>query len=149
MAKPEQSPLISAIELRKVLGSQNLKVFDLRGPWGGNPKHALLAYTQSHIPYATFIDWSAHFVAPDAPIELAPVASKGDAKRAFATLGISSKDTVILYDDYNHVMVSRMWWAMRYWGFLDVKVLNGGCRHWIDQGFETTSAYIESRNGAF
>ena len=145
----EESPIISATELTKVIGRQNVKVFDVRGPWGGHPRDALLDYTQSHIPEAIFIDWAAHFLKPGVPVELAPVASEQDAKRSFEALGISEKDTVILYDDYHHMMAARMWWAMRYWGFSNIKVLNGGFRHWRDQGFETSSGAVEPSRGAF
>ena len=145
----ESSPLISVEELVEEMDRQDIKIFDVRGSWGGDPEKARAEYTHSHIPGAVLIDWTSQFIKPGVPIHLAPVASKEDARRCFEELGIRDGDTVILYDDYHHMLAGRIWWAMRYWGFSKVKVLNGGWRQWCARGFAVSSEPVEVSQGSF
>ncbi|MCW9034557.1 MAG: rhodanese-like domain-containing protein [Rhodospirillales bacterium] len=124
------SPLISANELKEMLGEENIKIFDIRGKWGSPPTSSHDDYAKGHIPGAIYLDWVTHFLEPNTPVNLASVASQAQAQDEFKVLGISPNDTVVLYDDYHHMLAGRIWWAMRYWGFLNVKVLNGGWNHW-------------------
>ncbi|MBX2848040.1 MAG: hypothetical protein KTR16_06960 [Acidiferrobacterales bacterium] len=123
-------PLICANELQTVLGNSDIKVFDIRGAWGSPPSSSYDDYKQGHIPGAVYLDWLTLFVETGLPIGLASVVSREGAQQAFKSLGICRDDTVVLYDDYHHMLAGRVWWAMRYWGFERVKVLNGGWRHW-------------------
>lgn len=139
------SPLISALELQPLLNKKNVKVFDIRGNWGAPPVSNYDDYLKGHIPTAIYLDWTKYFLQQDLPIGLAPIASKKDAQKAFKELGISETDLVVLYDDYHHMLAGRIWWAMRYWGFSNVKVLNGGWQYWIAEDFPTTTTigYVE------
>ena len=124
------SPLISADQLEGLLGEPSLKVFDVRGTWR-TPARALFEdYEAGHIPGASFLDWTKHFIERDVPIGLASVADETGAALAFKALGIDEGDLVVLYDDYHHMQAGRIWWAMRLWGFADVRVLNGGWGYW-------------------
>ena len=149
LAFSKSYPLISAIELKNSLGEKNIKVFDIRGNWGSSPTSSYDDYLEGHIPGAVFLDWTTHFLEPDVPVGLAPVASKVQAQKAFETLGISADDTVVLYDDYHHMLAGRIWWAMRYWGFQNVKVLNGGWHYWSAKSFPTTIEISRAGNGTF
>lgn len=142
-------PLISAIELEEILGKENIKIFDIRGKWGSPPMSSYDDFANSHIPGAVYLDWTRHFLEPDIPINLAPVASKAIAREAFKELGISSNDSVILYDDYHHMLAGRVWWAMRYWGFDNVKVLDGGWPHWSAKNFPVATDICEKEEGSF
>jgi thiosulfate/3-mercaptopyruvate sulfurtransferase len=124
------SPLISAETLLENLDDPKIKVFDVRGVWGANPGSERDQYDKGHIPGAVYLDWTKHFIAPRTLIPEAPVASAADARQSFAALGISAGDTVVLYDHYNHMFASRLWWAMQYWGFGNVKILDGGWPCW-------------------
>lgn len=127
------SPLISASELRNQLAlpkHQQPRVFDVRGKWGGNSEEAQQDYQQGHIEGSVFLDWTMHFLTPNIDIHLAPVAPKDEAQVSFESLGIDKNDAVVLYDDYHHMLAGRIWWAMRYWGFSNVTVLNGGWKYW-------------------
>ncbi|MEP2781124.1 MAG: hypothetical protein ABJP33_01645 [Pseudoruegeria sp.] len=55
------------------------------------------------------------------------MANQAGAEKAFKALGINEGDLVVLYDNYHHMHAGRIWWAMRYWEFANVRVLNGGC----------------------
>lgn len=133
------SPLISAEELRSTLASSNVRLFDVRGRWGGDPADALANYNDEHIEGAVFLDWTTHFLEPNVATHLASVSLWEDATLSFQALGISKDDSVVLYDDYHHMLAGRVWWAMKHWGFKNVRVLNGGWANWKKMSFETSS----------
>jgi thiosulfate/3-mercaptopyruvate sulfurtransferase len=144
-----QLPLISAAELRSELGDKNLKVFDIRGKWGDPPTSFYDDYARGHIPGAIYLDWTEHFLTQGMPIGMAPVASKEHAQASFEKLGISADDNVVLYDDYHHMLAGRVWWAMRYWSFSNVRVLNGGWKHWSREGLPTSTDIASNESGGF
>ena len=143
------SPLISAQELDRIKLQSNVKLFDVRGKWKGDQKEALAAYKNSHIEGAVYLDWTFHFLNPDIPIHLAPVADKENALESFKALGICSEDTVILYDDYKHMLAGRIWWALRYFGFDNVKILDGGWQSWTNQNLPTCTTIPKIKQGNF
>jgi thiosulfate/3-mercaptopyruvate sulfurtransferase len=125
--------LIEADQLEGLLGEPSVKVFDVRGTWS-TPARALSEdYAAGHIPGAVFLDWTAHFIEQGVALAAAAVADEASAKQAFKTLGINEGDLVVLYDDNSHMFAGRIWWAMRYWGFAGVRVLNGGWKNWSAQ----------------
>ena len=133
------SPLINVEELRALLDNPHAKLFDVRGTWE-TPARALHDdYKQAHIPGAVFLDWTKEFLQPDLPVNLAPVSHLSGATHSFQSLGINQGDLVVLYDDYHHMLAGRVWWAMRYWGFDNVKVLNGGWCNWLSRRFSVSS----------
>lgn len=143
------SPLISAKELTEILHLPNIKVFDVRGKWNGDPKDAKKDYNHSHIDGAIFLDWTTHFLEQNTPITLASVTDEKAADASFKTLGISKEDTVILYDDYHHMLAGRVGWAMRYLGFSNVKILNGGWKYWQSQNLPTSDQTPITTIGSF
>jgi thiosulfate/3-mercaptopyruvate sulfurtransferase len=144
-----ESPLISASELNTLLGKENIKVFDIRGRWGSPPASGYDDYVKGHIPGAVYMDWTKHFLKQDMPIPLASVASKEQAQKDFDMLGITADDMVILYDDYHHMLAGRLWWAMRYWGLSNVRVLNGGWSYWVSHNLAISKDIPEVTQGNF
>jgi len=150
MAVKTMGPLISAEDLAAHLDRSEVKIFDVRGRWGGDPKEALESYQQGHIPGAVFLDWTTSFLKPDMPLALAPIGDAEDAQRAFEALGICAGDHVVLYDDYHGMLAGRLWWSLRFWGFSEVKILDGGWRAWCDQGLAVSSeAVVMPEKGTF
>ncbi len=125
------SPLVSAQDVLSLLDQPHVKLFDVRGAWSAPPRGQPDLYAEGHIPGAVFLDWTAEFIDRDAPISLADVADETGAKASFERLGIDTGDLVILYDDYHGMLAGRIWWALRYWGFENVRVLDGGWSNWV------------------
>jgi len=143
------SPLITAQELQSILGKPNVKVFDVRGIWGKDPRALYEDYVESHIPTAVFLNWRKEFIEQDIAPNLAQVSAYEQAKQSFKKLGIDKEDTVVLYDDNNHMFAGRIWWAMRYWGFENIKVLNGGFKYWQSQNLPTSQEIPGVSLGSF
>ncbi|WP_108803749.1 sulfurtransferase [Aquimarina sp. Aq107] len=143
------SPLISAKELNNILRKSNIKIFDVRGTWGVDPKSLYDEYKIGHIPTASFLDWRKEFIEVNVTPNLAQISSYPEAKQSFIDLGIHKDDTVILYDDYNHMFAGRIWWAMRYWGFDNVRVLNGGFKNWKSENLPVSQEILNVSKGTF
>jgi thiosulfate/3-mercaptopyruvate sulfurtransferase len=142
------SALISAKELKDRLSEPGVKVFDIRGRWGDPPVALKEEYEKGHVPGAVYLDWIQTFLQPGLPIPEAPVVRKEGAARAFRDLGICRGDTVVLYDDYSHLFACRVWWSMKYWGFPDVRILDGGWQNWED-AYEISTVEDEPTLGDF
>lgn len=149
MTTNTNSQLISAAELKLALDNPSTKIFDIRGTWASPAKSLPEDYAAGHIPGAVHIDWTTEFLEPDLDVGLAPVADFENASASFKRLGINQNDLVVLYDDYHHMLAGRIWWAMRYWGFDNVKVLNGGWKYWQAQGYETSTSESKAEIGSF
>ncbi len=143
------SPLITAKELNNIIGEPNVKIFDVRGIWGTEPTSLYSDYEDEHIPTAKFLDWRKEFIEKDVIPSLAQLSSFKEAEQSFIDLGINEEDKVILYDNYHHMFAGRIWWAMRYWGFNNVQVLNGGFNYWKKQGFSVSKEITKIAKGSF
>lgn len=143
------SPLLPAQDVLGLLDQPNVKLFDVRGTWS-TPARALPEdYAAGHIPGAVFLDWTAEFIEQGVPINLANVSDEAGARQSFKRLGIDEGDLVILYDDYHHMQAGRIWWAMRYWGFDNVRVLDGGWSNWQARGLpQSVDAKAATKEGS-
>lgn len=61
-----------------------------------------------------------------------------DFGELMSRLGVSEDTTVVTYDGYNMSFATRLWWALRYYGHTNVKVLNGGWQRWLTEGRPVT-----------
>jgi thiosulfate/3-mercaptopyruvate sulfurtransferase len=65
------------------------------------------------------------------------MAPREQIEELFGRLGISNKETLILYSDlYDH---ARLWWILAYYGFplKQIKLLDGGIDGWKAKGYPT------------
>ncbi len=147
-AVDDRSPLVSAEQLASLLGAPNVKIFDVRGTWA-TPARALPEdYAKGHIKGAAFLDWTKEFIATDVAPGLAPIADETGARQSFARLGIDPDDLVVLYDASSHMQAGRIWMAMRHWGFTNVRVLDGGWKHWLVQDLPVETEPATYENGS-
>ena len=116
-AHPEA--LASVDELARLSGQGHVRVIDFR------PRDA---FDQGHIRGALPM-WRSDIEAHD---QATPglVASREALESLLSGLGITSADTLLVYDDNGGVDAARFWWAMRYYGFEQVRLLNGGLQAW-------------------
>jgi len=145
----QKSPIIKAEKLNEILDKEDVKIFDVRGIWGANPSSLYEEYKQSHIKNAYFLDWRKEFIEQNKDVNLAQVSSLANGKQSFKNLGINKNDTVILYDEYHNMFAGRIWWAMRYFGFKNVYVLDGGFRYWKAQNLPVSKELPKSMEGSY
>nr|CCA18591.1 3mercaptopyruvate sulfurtransferase putative [Albugo laibachii Nc14]CCA20548.1 3mercaptopyruvate sulfurtransferase putative [Albugo laibachii Nc14] len=61
-------------------------------------------------------------------------------EEAMTGMGITQKDIVIVYGGQNCFSPARCWWMFKYFGHVDVHILNGGISGWKKQGFSVNTA---------
>jgi thiosulfate/3-mercaptopyruvate sulfurtransferase len=87
-------------------------------------------FPDGHIPGA--------IVAPDWQIKGSAnqkiVAPPEEAKAWLESVGIGDDTLVIVYDRSRNRDAARLWWVLKYYGFTNIKVLNGGWVKWEAEG---------------
>jgi thiosulfate/3-mercaptopyruvate sulfurtransferase len=98
-------------------------------------RDARAEYTAAHIPGAVFFDINA---IADHSTELPHMLPGPDQFGAAAgDLGISEKDTIVVYDGSGLYSAPRVWWTFRIFGARNVYILDGGLPAWKVEGRPT------------
>ena len=145
-------PLVSAQWLNDNLGDDDLVVLDCTvrlapGPDGFAATSGRAEWAEAHIPGAGFADLTAELVDTDSPHGFAVPTPEAFAA-AVAALGVGDESRVVLYDDAGMMWAARVWWMLRWIGFDNAALLDGGLRGWRDAGLSLTSETVERSAGA-
>ena len=137
--------LVSAEELRAELGDRSLRVLDgtvhLDFPAGGGPPAVTSGradFDAGHVPGAAFADLITDLSDPDSGLPFT-VPSPERFAAAIGALGVGDGTRVVVYDQAHTTWATRLWWLLRYFGFDDVRVLDGGLRAWTAAGGELST----------
>jgi thiosulfate/3-mercaptopyruvate sulfurtransferase len=149
------SRLIDAEALRGRLDDPDLRILDgtvfLDFPPDGGPPAVTsgrAAYDAGHIPGAAFADLVTDLSDPTSGLPFTvPTADR--FARAIAELGVADGTRVVVYDQERTVWATRLWWLLRYFGFDDVQVLDGGLGAWKAAGGDLSTAPASYPTGTF
>jgi thiosulfate/3-mercaptopyruvate sulfurtransferase len=111
-------------------------ILDVRWRLVGSP--GIDSYREGHLPGAVFCDLARDLAGPAGPGGRHPLPDTGAFQEAMRRLGVSDSRPVVVYDDADSTSAARAWWTLRYFGHPDVRVLDGGYRRWVDEGFPVT-----------
>lgn len=95
------------------------------------PDSGRQAYERSHISGAVYAHLDEDLSGP--PVSdhgRHPLPTPAALVSLFGRLGIGNDSQVVVYDDSNGAIASRLWWMLRYMGHDSVAVLNGGWQAW-------------------
>lgn len=106
------------------------------------PESGAETYRPEHIPGALFADLLGDFADPDNPEPWTAPDHERFAAAAGA-LGIGDGATVVVYDQHDGFWATRFWWHLRYEGFENVTVLDGGLPAWKAAGHQVTDVLPE------
>ena len=90
-------------------------------------------YDLGHIPTAGFADLMDGLSDGNNPIEFA-VPSPEQFCSAMGALGVGDDTRVVLYDTNYSAWAARVWWMLRWVGFDQAALLNGGMGAWAAEG---------------
>lgn len=129
--------LISAADLEPLLGSERVRVYDcttylLYEIGTGRPytvKSGAEDYATAHIPHSAFMDLQGQLSVEPSPYRFTAPRPDDLAER-FGRLGIGDDTRVVLYARENMQWATRVWWMLRYVGFDNAAILNGGWEKW-------------------
>ena len=133
--------LVSGDWLEANLADPGLRVFDctfhlVYEEGTGRPYHQVSGrsdYEAGHIPGAGFLDLQADFSVSEAP-HLFTLPSPDYIANAFEQAGIGDDTRVVLYSRKSMQCATRFWWMLRWLGFDDAAVLDGGLDKWLADG---------------
>ncbi len=90
-------------------------------------------YDKGHIPTAGFADLKGELCDANNPIEFSPPTPEQFCA-AMAALGVGDDSRVVLYDTSFSAWAARVWWMLRWVGFDNAALLDGGLKAWTDEG---------------
>jgi thiosulfate/3-mercaptopyruvate sulfurtransferase len=91
-------------------------------------------WEQEHIPGSTFADLLQALGNPDNPDFFLPMPSAEQFASVMSQYGVGKGVRVVLYDNMVNIWATRLWWMLRFFGFEDAAVLNGGWQKWTQEG---------------
>jgi thiosulfate/3-mercaptopyruvate sulfurtransferase len=123
-------PLIETDWLAAHLDAPELRIVDAR--WRGDGSGRQL-YLVGHLPGAVYLDWDLDlsYTASGVRNLLLP---PDRFAAAMSAAGIGDETRVVAYAETDHSGAARLWWALRYYGHVQVAVLNGGLTKWLAEG---------------
>lgn len=132
-------PLVGVDWLAENLDHPSVRVIDIRGtvlpPTAPKPHYHARHddYRAGHIPGAVYIDWTQDIVDLDDPV-MVQVAPPAKITHVLGERGIGDDSLVVIYDDFYSMFAGRMLWVLRYYGFENARILNGGIVKWQADG---------------
>lgn len=143
------SPLISVEELKSILGQKNLIVLDVRTKLTDDD-YGRVAYEQGHIPTARRCDLNTDVSGCKSGTNgRHPLPDSGRFCVNMRRLGVSPDSVIVAYDDGDMTFAARLWFTLRWVGFENVRVLDGGFKAWVKSSFETTKETPQWEQGTY
>ena len=141
MTEPSSKWLKSTEWLAGEIGKPNVVVVDGSFYLVTQKRDAKAEYLAGHIPGAVFFDINAvadH--STDLPHMLPGPDQFGEAA---GKLGITEKDTIVVYDGSGLYSAPRVWWTFRIFGAKGVFILDGGLPKWKAEGRPTEAGEVK------
>jgi thiosulfate/3-mercaptopyruvate sulfurtransferase len=132
--------LVEAATLSSQLGRDDLVLFDCRFELG-NVQWGETEFANAHLPGAQYLHLDRDLSSPiTAASGRHPLPDPEALAQRLGALGVGRGCQVIAYDQGNGAYAARLWWLLRWIGFRDVAVLDGGIAAWRAAGLplETT-----------
>ena len=102
-------------------------------------------YTLGHVPGAVLFHWKNDINEPISRNILSRQAYEELLQKA----GINTDTTLILYGDFNNWFAAFAFWAFKYYGYKDLRILNGGRKKWLVEDRPVSKDVPEYAKGNF
>ena len=133
-AAARMDTLVSAEWLSQHLDDPDLVILDCTVIENGlRELSGLPGYKVGHIPGAQFADLMGDLSDPDAALPFTAPTPEAFAK-AMGALGVGDNTRVVLYSAGNPAWAARVWWMLRWVGFDNAALLDGGLSAWTGAG---------------
>ncbi len=86
-------------------------------------------YHLGHIPGSVLFDWKKDI---NDPLNR-NIISKESCEELLKKSGINQDSTLILYGDFNNWFAAFAFWVFKYYGYKDVRIMNGGRKKWLEE----------------
>ena len=102
-------------------------------------------YYLGHIPGAVLFDWKVDI---NDPLNR-NILSKDACQELLRGAGINDNTTLVLYGDFNNWFAAFAFWVFEYYGFKNIKILNGGRKKWLEEDRPITKDVPKFQKGNF
>ncbi|MEO8061750.1 MAG: sulfurtransferase [Pseudomonadota bacterium] len=126
--------LIEAETLGRQLDRDDLVLFDCRFDLG-NVHWGETEYRSGHLPGALYLHLDHDLSSPITAVSgRHPLPDPEVFATRMAALGVQTGSQVVAYDQGNGAYAARLWWLLRWIGFREAAVLDGGVTAWRAAG---------------
>ncbi|MGH9973791.1 MAG: sulfurtransferase [Nitrososphaeraceae archaeon] len=87
------------------------------------------SYTIGHIPGAVLFDWKQDLNDQNKK----DIISKEGCEDLLQRAGVNNDTILVLYGDYKNWFAAFAFWVFKYYGFNDVKLMNGARKKWFEE----------------
>jgi thiosulfate/3-mercaptopyruvate sulfurtransferase len=84
-------------------------------------------YDLGHIQNAVLFDWKDDINDPIAR----NVVAKDVCEKLLQNAGVNDDTILVLYGDFNNWFAAFAFWVFKYYGYKDVRIMNGGRKKWL------------------
>ena len=102
-------------------------------------------YELGHIPGAVLFDWKNDINDP----LTRNVLTKESCQNLLQNAGINNDTTLLLYGDFNNWFAAFAFWVLKYYGYKDVRLINGGRKKWLQEDRALTKEVPSYPKGNF
>jgi thiosulfate/3-mercaptopyruvate sulfurtransferase len=124
-------------------------LLDVRWRIGAESDVLASEYAGGHLPGAARIDLDADLSDPPGKGGRHPLPDPARFGAAMRRAGVSSRRTVVVYDEPTGLSAARAWWLLRYHGHPDTRVLDGGLTAWQAAGLPMETGVAQPAPGDF
>jgi thiosulfate/3-mercaptopyruvate sulfurtransferase len=86
-------------------------------------------YELGHIPGAVLFDWKNDINDP----LTRNVLTKEACQNLLQNAGVNDDTTLLLYGDFNNWFAAFAFWVLKYYGYKDIRLINGGRKKWLQE----------------
>jgi thiosulfate/3-mercaptopyruvate sulfurtransferase len=102
-------------------------------------------YQLGHVAGAVLFDWKQDINDP----VFRNVLSKQACEDLLQGAGVNNDTTLVLYGDFNNWFAAFAFWVFKYYGFKDVRIMNGGRKKWLEEDKEISKDIPNYSKGDF
>jgi thiosulfate/3-mercaptopyruvate sulfurtransferase len=102
-------------------------------------------YQLGHVPGAVLFDWRQDINDPVSRNVLNKQACEDLLQRA----GVNNDSILVLYGDFNNWFAAFAFWVFKYYGFKDVRIMNGGRKKWLEEDREISKDIPNYPKGSY
>src|SRR5574340_757875 len=130
MNKTDYTNILEVSDLAANLQNPDWVIVDCRFDLA-NPDWGLADYREAHIPGAVYAHLDHDLSGTRTPATgRHPLLEPNAFRETLGRLGIDEGKQVVIYDTTGGGYAVRLWWLLRYYGHVQVAVLNGGFQAW-------------------
>ncbi len=102
-------------------------------------------YELGHVPGSVLIDWKADINDP----VTRNIVTKQACESLLQRVGVNDDTTLVLYGDFNNWFAAFAFWVFKYYGYKDVRLMNGGRKKWLEEDKPVTKDIPSHAKGNF